>query len=110
MLTALLPHTERSAESIMGGVDALKLRSSLTLFDAAGAPTIVAQARSSDIGYAADAGRVGEVFSTFARRRWGWEFDADDVRLTTDVSVAIVETLARSVAMETTNGIARPRA
>lgn len=41
---ALLPHTERSAESIMGGVDALKLRSSLTLFDAAGAPTIVAQA------------------------------------------------------------------
>lgn len=44
---ALLPHAGRSAESIMGGVDALKLRSSLTLFDAAGAPTIVAQALSS---------------------------------------------------------------
>lgn len=41
---ALLPHAGRSAESVMGGVDALKLRSSLTLFDAAGAPTIVAQA------------------------------------------------------------------
>lgn len=64
---------------------------------------IVAQARSSDIGYAADAGRVGEVFSTFARRRWGWEFDADDVRLTTDVSVAIVETLR--VAIEPGDGV-----
>ncbi|MGI3783550.1 MAG: DUF1810 domain-containing protein [Janthinobacterium lividum] len=29
---ALLAHTDRSAEQIMGGIDALKLRSSMTLF------------------------------------------------------------------------------
>lgn len=34
---ALLLHRNRSAEAILGGVDALKLRSSLTLFVAAGA-------------------------------------------------------------------------
>jgi uncharacterized protein (DUF1810 family) len=44
---ALLPHAGRSAEAIMGAVDALKLRSSLTLFDVAGAPPPVAQALAS---------------------------------------------------------------
>lgn len=34
---ALLPHRQRSAEAIMGAVDAMKLRSSLTLFVRAGA-------------------------------------------------------------------------
>lgn len=34
---ALLPHRARSAEAIMGVVDAVKLRSSLTLFTRAGA-------------------------------------------------------------------------
>ncbi len=29
---ALLTHTDRSAEQVMGGIDALKLRSSMTLF------------------------------------------------------------------------------
>ncbi|WP_315761857.1 DUF1810 domain-containing protein [Sphingomonas sp. Y38-1Y] len=33
---ALLAHRGRSAEAIMGGIDAMKLRSSLTLFAAAG--------------------------------------------------------------------------
>lgn len=41
---ALLPHASRSAADILGDVDALKLRSSLTLFAQAGAPPIVAQA------------------------------------------------------------------
>lgn len=41
---ALLPHRDRPAEAIMGGIDAVKLRSSLTLFDRAGAPPPVAEA------------------------------------------------------------------
>lgn len=35
---ALLPHRGRDAAAIMGGIDAIKLRSSLTLIDRAGAP------------------------------------------------------------------------
>ena len=34
-----------------------------------------------------------EVFSGFAQRRWGWQPDPAGVRLTTDVSVVIVEAL-----------------
>ncbi|SEL68482.1 Uncharacterized protein, DUF1810 family [Sphingomonas palmae] len=41
--TALLRHRGRDARDIMGEIDAVKLRSSLTLFDAAGAAPIVAQ-------------------------------------------------------------------
>jgi uncharacterized protein (DUF1810 family) len=37
-VTALSPHRATPIEAIMGPVDALKLRSSLTLFDVAGAP------------------------------------------------------------------------
>lgn len=33
---ALLVHRDKSAEAILGGTDAMKLRSSMTLFDAAG--------------------------------------------------------------------------
>lgn len=40
-VAALTPHRARRAEAIMGGIDALKLRSSLTLFDHAGAPAPV---------------------------------------------------------------------
>lgn len=40
---ALQRHRGRDPRAIMGEVDAVKLRSSLTLFDAAGAPAIVAQ-------------------------------------------------------------------
>jgi uncharacterized protein (DUF1810 family) len=36
-VAALLPHRQEDAAAIMGGVDAMKLRSSLTLFVAAGA-------------------------------------------------------------------------
>ena len=37
---AMLAHPHRSAEDILGPVDALKLRSSATLFEAAGAPVM----------------------------------------------------------------------
>lgn len=40
-VAALDRHRGRSAEAIMGGIDAMKLRSSLTLFDRAGAPVAV---------------------------------------------------------------------
>lgn len=38
---ALLAHRGRDAAAIMGGIDSIKLRSSLTLFDRAGAPAAV---------------------------------------------------------------------
>lgn len=38
---ALLAHRGSDAAAIMGGIDAIKLRSSLTLFDCAGAPAAV---------------------------------------------------------------------
>jgi uncharacterized protein (DUF1810 family) len=41
---ALMAHRGTAAERILGSVDAMKLRSSLTLFDRAGAPPIVAAA------------------------------------------------------------------
>jgi uncharacterized protein (DUF1810 family) len=40
--SALLAHRGKSAEAIMGGIDAVKLRSSLTLFLAAGGPPVLA--------------------------------------------------------------------
>ncbi|GAB88295.1 MalY/PatB family protein [Gordonia rhizosphera] len=57
------------------------------------ADAMIAQVRASDIGYCGGPGRVGEVFAGFAGRRWEWRLDPADVRLTTDVSVVIVETL-----------------
>jgi uncharacterized protein (DUF1810 family) len=41
---ALLAHRGHDAAAIMGGIDAIKLRSSLTLFDRAGAPDAVREA------------------------------------------------------------------
>ena len=38
---ALLPHASRGAAAVMGGIDAIKLRSSLTLFIAAGGPDVL---------------------------------------------------------------------
>jgi uncharacterized protein (DUF1810 family) len=43
-VAAIAGHRDRSAEAMLGSVDAMKLRSSLTLFAAAGAPPIVAAA------------------------------------------------------------------
>lgn len=49
---ALLAHRDRSATSIMGTIDAMKLRSSLTLFDRAGALPVVAEALAAFFGTA----------------------------------------------------------
>lgn len=40
-VAALAAHRSQTPEAIMGGIDAIKLRSSLTLFDRAGAPAEV---------------------------------------------------------------------
>jgi cysteine-S-conjugate beta-lyase len=51
----------------------------------------------SDTGYVASPLPVGEAFSGFAERRWGWAVDPSSVRTTTDVSVCIVESLRRVI-------------
>lgn len=59
---------------------------------------IAARVAASDLGYAYAPGRIGEAFAGFAERHWGWSVEPANVRTTTDVSVAIVETLRRVIA------------
>jgi cystathionine beta-lyase len=61
------------------------------------AEALTERIRLSDTGYVASALPVGEAFSGFAARRWGWAVSAESVRSTTDVSVAIVETLRQVI-------------
>ncbi|HRP99051.1 MAG TPA: aminotransferase class I/II-fold pyridoxal phosphate-dependent enzyme [Terrimesophilobacter sp.] len=49
----------------------------------------------SDTGYAPPTSDLPEAFAAFAAERWGWEPDPAQVWTTTDVGVAIVETLRR---------------
>jgi cysteine-S-conjugate beta-lyase len=58
---------------------------------------IIERVRLSDTGYVASPLPVGEAFAGFASRRWGWEVSPTSVRTTTDVSVAIVESLRRAI-------------
>ncbi len=55
--------------------------------------TIVRHVRASDFGYIDSAGPLADAFAEFAYRRWEWSLDPAAVRVTTDVSVAIVEAL-----------------
>lgn len=48
---------------------------------------------ASDFGYLSEPGELAPAFSEFAKTRWGWEFPAERVRITTDVSVSVVEPL-----------------
>ncbi|MFZ3415520.1 MalY/PatB family protein [Arthrobacter sp. 3Tela_A] len=57
------------------------------------ARAMIERIEASDVGYVSGPGPVGPAFAGFADRRWDWEVDPEDVRTTTDVSVAIVETL-----------------
>ncbi|MFC7860502.1 MalY/PatB family protein [Arthrobacter koreensis] len=57
------------------------------------ARAMIERIEASDVGYVSGPGPVGPAFAGFAQRRWNWEVDPEDVRTTTDVSVAIVETL-----------------
>ncbi len=57
------------------------------------ADAIVERVRASDFGYIDAPGPLSGAFATFAEERWGWRVDPETVRVTTDVSAAIVETL-----------------
>ena len=60
---AMLTHRSRSAEAILGGIDALKFRSSLTLFEAvATAPALFAEAIEAYYGGERD-GRTLELLA-----------------------------------------------
>jgi cystathionine beta-lyase len=51
----------------------------------------------SDTGYAFASPHLGEAFAAFASARWGWSVDPGQVSSTTDVSVAIVESLRQVI-------------
>jgi len=52
----------------------------------------------SDTGYAFASEHLGEAFAAFASARWGWRVDPGQVASTTDVSVAIAESLRQVIA------------
>lgn len=52
---------------------------------------------ASDSGYVGSPGELPAAFRDFAERRWGWRPALDGIRTTTDVSVAIVETLRQAI-------------
>lgn len=62
------------------------------------AEALIARVRASDTGYVSGPILVADAFSDFADRSWGWGVDPAGVRTTTDVSVAIVETLRQVIA------------
>lgn len=70
---------------------------SVAEMDYAVAPSITARiierVQASDFGYLDAAGPLAEAFSEFAVQRWNWAVNPSHVRVTTDVSTAIVETL-----------------
>lgn len=61
------------------------------------ADALIAAIRRSDTGYEAGSPELPEAFAGFARRHWGWEVDPARVSATTDVSVAIVESLRLAI-------------
>lgn len=54
---------------------------------------IIERVATSDLGYIDSAGPLADAFAKFATQRWGWEVDPATVRVATDVSVGIVESL-----------------
>ncbi|WP_108248625.1 MalY/PatB family protein [Planctomonas deserti] len=58
---------------------------------------LVRRVRASDVGYLDGPGPLAPAFAAFASRRWGWHVDPARVRIATDVSVGIVETLRLAV-------------
>lgn len=62
------------------------------------AEALIEAVRRSDTGYISPNNGLAEAFVSFADRRWGWRVDPAQVTSTTDVSVAIVETIRRVIA------------
>ena len=57
------------------------------------AGAMIERIAANDTGYAYSPLALGESFASFASESWGWMPDPTSVRMTTDVSVAIAETL-----------------
>jgi cystathionine beta-lyase len=45
----------------------------------------------SNLGYLGPVPEVGDAFACFAKRRWGWQVDPNQVKIATDVGVAAVD-------------------
>ena len=58
---------------------------------------LTAAIRRSDAGYDGGSTELPEAFAAFAERHWGWSVDPAQVSTTTDVSVAIVESLRLAI-------------
>ena len=58
---------------------------------------LVSVVRANDIGYVGSISRLATSFAGFASSRLGWTLDPSRVRTTTDVSVAIVESLRAAI-------------
>jgi len=58
---------------------------------------VIERVGASDLGYIDSAGPLADAFAAFAGRRWGWTPDPGTVRVATDVSVGIVESLRHGV-------------
>lgn len=54
---------------------------------------ILAMTNNSDLGYLGPIPELALALKNFALRRWGWELDANGIRMATDVGVAAVEIL-----------------
>lgn len=54
---------------------------------------MIDRVEAGDLGYVAGAGPLAEAFAEFAKDRWGWRVQADEIHLATDVSCGIVEPL-----------------
>jgi cystathionine beta-lyase len=59
--------------------------------------TLVDRVRASDTGYVGSPGPLAGAFAAFAASTWDWTVEPERVRTTTDVSVAIVETLRLAI-------------
>ncbi len=54
---------------------------------------LIEMVEHSDLGYLGAIPEVGESFSQFAMARWGWNLDPNQVYMSTDVGVGVVELL-----------------
>jgi len=54
---------------------------------------IIKMVSESDLGYLGPVPEVAEAFASFAKKRWNWSIDQTQLKLATDVGVAVVEFL-----------------
>ena len=62
---------------------------------------IIKMVSESDLGYLGPVPEVANAFAKFAKNRWNWTIDPDQLKLATDVGVAVVEFLRANNAANT---------